>query len=238
MEYAYDVFKDRREDIEEYFDFLTKMERSINEGAKHITASQYHVLLASGYVMVYNMVEATVIKAIEEIEREIASHSDCPFHLAAKLKDEWLTIFFSIDAPTIGERLGKARKVYELLREQQPLAVSIYKKSNMNWDDERIGKLAKKFGLDMQSIPPKVVADAKKIIKDNKGSLKHVLALRNKLAHGEISFNDCGKETNLEDIKTLYCVIVMYLEGVLEMFETFLVQKEYIDPIYRAEQCV
>ena len=57
--------------------------------------------------------------------------------------------------------------------------------------------------------------------------LQIVKEKRNKLAHGEFTFSEIGKEYTVKDLITLKTEVTNYIEDVLKNVEDFITDKKY-----------
>lgn len=81
-----------------------------------------------------------------------------------------------------------------------------------NIDAQAIRDLAKQFGYTEST---------------NGRHLQIVKEKRNKLAHGEFTFSEIGKEYTVKDLITLKTEVTNYIEDVLKNVEDFITDKKY-----------
>jgi len=229
MEIAYEVLQERIDEIQSYLDFLYALDSANKSGAPMVRPDQYHILIANTFVLMYNMIEATVIQSVKCLEEVISSDKECPKNLSQKLKDEWISNFLGTNEPlNHRKRLRRGLNFYEHIIGAQPLTLVISTGSGGNWDDEEIYRLAKRLGIDLSSIPPSVYACIKNKLYDEMGCLKFIVRKRNKLAHGEISFSECGREEELTKIKKIFIDTSQYLKAVVSSFDIFSRQRQFL----------
>ena len=65
------------------------------------------------------------------------------------------------------------------------------------------------------------------LITKNGEKLATTKSKRNDLAHGFISFQECGKDYTIQDIISIKEETLKYLEGILKNIETFLTNEDY-----------
>ncbi len=70
----------------------------------------------------------------------------------------------------------------------------------------------------------------KRPFRDDLGALALVKVLRNKLAHGSISFAECAGDLSVCRIDDLKVKVVAYLREVIRCFSEYLAAYEYILP--------
>ena len=63
---------------------------------------------------------------------------------------------------------------------------------------------------------------------NNYGGLELIKIFRNELAHGEVSFVQCGERLDLVQLKELSKIVFDYLQAVIKLFTSFITNKEYL----------
>ena len=63
---------------------------------------------------------------------------------------------------------------------------------------------------------------------NNCGGLELIKKFRNELAHGEVSFVQCGERLDLVQLKELSQIVFDYLQAVINHFTSFIINKEYL----------
>ena len=229
MELVFDIFHERKREIEAYLDFIKHHEKSFDSSKILSTPEQYQILLACVYILIYNMIEATIVKLIENLEQELYDNQVCPRLLTPELKREWAkNELGTSDSLNPETRLKKAMQFLDCIYGQKPFKIVISKDGGGNWHDEKIYKLSERLGIDLSKIPQNVITDVKHIIRDDMGCVQLVVHLRNKLAHGGISFCECGKDKDLNDVKEIFNKTCAYIEGIITSFKQFIEEKKYI----------
>jgi len=229
MELVFDIFRERKREIKAHIDFIRLHEKSLGSIKIPSTPEQYQILLACAYILIYNMIEATILKFLEILEQELFKNISCPYTLIPELKKEWVkNELGTSEQLTTEKRLDKAMKFLEFFSGQGAFKIKITSGGGGNWDDEAIYELSKRLGIDLSKIPKKVTTGVKRHIVNNMGCIKLVVDLRNKLAHGGISFCECGKDRDLKDVEQIFKKTCAYIEGVISSFKRFIDEKNYI----------
>lgn len=230
---AREVYETRVEEIDIYFDFLFKVvDRNaqlslalpFGEGAPgerelvHIKSSLIDTLKANGFLLLYNIVEASVRQVLQAIRNDMQKyghhfddlHDDLQHHFATLMKDD-----------DIRGRIKKQR-----MDGRPPLAVAII---NAGFEANKIGgnvhygeleKLAKKFGFNPGKDP---------YLKEyNLAPLLEVKNRRNDLAHGSLAFLACGSNVTIDQIMAIKVSVVDYLGMLLNNIEVYLSKKGYL----------
>ena len=121
-----------------------------------------------------------------------------------------------------------------LLRTFPVSAWEVEKSGAGNWDDKEIESIAERLGFDLH-ISAEVYTGVKRPIRDDKGPLTLVKDLRNQLAHGSLSFTECGDGVTVRDLADLNRQAAGYLREVVAGFEQFINAHEFLAPERRPE---
>jgi hypothetical protein len=68
----------------------------------------------------------------------------------------------------------------------------------------------------------------KRRIKDDLGTLGHIKRLRNKLAHGAISFTECAEDVTVAQLTELKDNTSNYLREIIECFIAYIKRSEFL----------
>lgn len=188
--------------------------KDINGGTteKIIDGELAKIMKANGFLLLYNLIEATIRNSISAILNSISTDKLTFKLLSDNLKKLW-----------INQEINKTKdiskfkeKVYEL--SEKILNDKLLEFSNEcvnisgNIDAQRIRGIAKKFGY----LEPK----------DGRG-LQTIKDKRNQLAHGEFTFSDIGKNYTSNDLIDYKSEVVTFIENVLNNVETYINAKGY-----------
>lgn len=235
MELVYDVFSDRKSEISSHIELLAKYEESIkssrNEESLSISMEQRHILYACTYLLIYNMIESVINSIVKVLERKATEKHNAQYHLSEKFVLEWLNVGlkqFNFLSPE-----KKTKKVLTLFKYLNHSSESHFKMQIGfddlgNMTDGNISKLATRLGADFSNIPESITQAVKKAIYDQKGCIEFIVITRNKLAHGEISFTDFGRNETLEKISDIYEPTCNYIKAVIDVFNDFIENEQYL----------
>ncbi|MCI0358887.1 MAG: hypothetical protein L0211_10445 [Planctomycetaceae bacterium] len=229
------AFSERLQEIEAYIELLEAMERQVTKGPPHIggsviTTQQQRILYSSVYLQLYNLVEATATWCITAVAQAAANGGWRPVDLAANLRKEWVRkIARTHIALNEDNRLATTVAFCNTLLKSDPLEPwEVELGGGGNWDDGELESITERLGCELDiSLPVRTAA--KRIIRDDKGSLGLVKYLRNKLAHGEMSFDECGTGVTAADLKDIKDRTANYLREVVASFNRFIDNRYFID---------
>lgn len=229
MRNAHDRFNARVREVDIYFDFL---ESTLAPNA----AVEYHdssspapvqrvvlthdiqkILKANAFLILYNLVEATIRQAIIEIYDAITSECLTYRQLRIELRHLWIS--HRHGSPTLDKSiLERVKQVVEDVANDTAIALDPdYLPIGGNIDAAKVRELADAYGF------------SKRVRPDVKGGEKllRVKTNRNNLAHGHISFIECGRDTGPEDLKNIRDQVVYYLEDILQNVEQYIHGRHY-----------
>lgn len=233
------VFQERLAEVESYLDFLSTMESQARngppriEGAEHpITSQQQRILYSSVYLQLYNLVEATMTRCIEAVSAAAQENAQWkPGDLSESMRREWVRVIARTHVDLAPEnRLQSALNLCEHFVASLPIgAFEIEKGGGGNWDDSEIEAFSRRLGSRLIVSQP-VYSAVKQPFRDDLGPLALVKQLRNRLAHGSISFEQCADNVTVDRLVDLKNRTVNYLNEVVVWFVGYIDGFEYLHP--------
>ncbi len=232
-------FEERYEEVIAYLDLLQGIESAARSGPPKIagsefkiTASQQKILYSSVYLQLYNLVEATFSRCVDAITDAATSNEQWgPGDLNDKLRREWVRFTAKTHTELNPDhRLNNAVAMCEHIMNRLPMdKFRIDVGGGGNWDDETIYNISSRIGCQLE-ITPETRASIKRTIRDDLGPLKLVKNRRNSLAHGTISFNDCGEGVTVADLRLISSAVVTYLREVIHCFSSHIDLFDFLLP--------
>ncbi|HVA50081.1 MAG TPA: MAE_28990/MAE_18760 family HEPN-like nuclease [Pirellulales bacterium] len=232
-----DSFDERLQEIEAYLQLLEALERQVQLGppiigGAPITAQQQKILYSSVYLQLYNLVEATANWCINAVTAAAADGARwTAADLDSRLRREWVrtTARTHVDMG-YDSRLTTAIAFCDGIIKASPIgAWNVEKGGGGNWDDREIEEISERIGCEL-SISRPIEAAAKRRIREDMGSLRLVKYLRNRLAHGQISFEECGDGVTVPDLVDIKDRTAGYLREVIAAFERYIADFGFIAP--------
>jgi len=231
MDNTKDNFNIRKNEINEYFSFLTKIDKddtklkykqNFSDNSfieESISANLQRVFIANSFLILYNLVESTIRNSIVEIYNKIQEDEITYNLLSENLKKIWLqktTKKFknnNLSEKTIQDNIKSIienivdNEIIELTKDDIDISGNI--------DAQKIRDLAKEIGFD-------------KTDDERKGAnLVTIKNKRNHLSHGDFTFYDIGKDYTIREIINYKNETIEYLSNVIEKIEIFITNKEY-----------
>jgi len=236
------AFEERLQEIDSYLKFLKEVEAEAMSGPPRsggkgvfITPQQQRILYSGVFLQLYNLVEATVGRCLDGItEVALVTMSLSPHDLTNELRGEWVRVIARTHTDLNHKhRLESALELCQHLVESLPVkGFKVEKGGGGNWDDSAIEDITSRLGLPLK-VSSKVFSKVKRPFRDDLGALALVKTFRNRLAHGDISFSECGENLTVEDLKDLTTTTGDYLREVVDAFDSYIVQHEYLIPSKR-----
>jgi hypothetical protein len=213
-------------EVENYFSFLSILGDHENTRLKYkkdddlveekISIQLQNILIANGFLLLYNVIEATVRHSILEIYYAIEDNGISFEQLSESLKKIW------IEQSTDNLKEGNFKQ--DTLRDSiLNITESILTKETIflskdkfdfsgNLDAQKIRELATKYGFYMPS-------DGRNLV-----TIKNK---RNHLAHGEFTFSDIGKDFTVGELDHFKDETLVFLSDVINKIEKFIIDKQY-----------
>lgn len=212
-------FQERCAEIDLYFTFI---EKTLKRGAKislpdgkseFVKADLAKILKANGFLLLYNLVESCIKKAIEEIyfsmKREGVKYDD----IKDSIKREIIT--YLKNKKNVDEFVSEVNIITEDIIEKSFSADALF---SGNVDARKVRDVARKYGFPIKVRNLKVKEEKLLVVKNR----------RNGLAHGDYSFQECGKEYSVPQMVQIKKEVVTYLEKTLDSIESYINNKEFL----------
>lgn len=237
LELVRSVFNDRIYDIESYFELVNNIELAISSGGAvlHFSGTSYTVkpeqqkiMYSSIYLHLYNLIESTISTLIDAVERHATLGINGQLDLLTEnMRKLYVT---SVAAPyellTNEKRLEKALLLFEQVLNLRPINIKIPPGGGGNWDVIEIEKLSKSIGVNVNLSSP-LKQKVMRPFRDDKAPIRLIKEIRNKLAHGSISFAECGNNHVASDFRKLIDIVKDYLRYIIDQYDAYISQHGY-----------
>ncbi|MDM8563835.1 MAE_28990/MAE_18760 family HEPN-like nuclease [Candidatus Marithioploca araucensis] len=215
-------FEQRVKDVEQYLHFLKQVHKPQEECAYgEIDENLKRILRANAYIIIYNMVEYSIRYGILEIYQEMKLNKCTYSTIRQEIRDIWLNEhyrkIFKVSAnwesarKTAAQLVEKAVNNVIISLDEEAIPIS------GNLDARQIRLICEAHGISYQTHP------------DAKGGVEllTVKKQRNSLAHGNISFSECGHKLGLEQLEKIKSEIVTFVRDILANIMDYIDKKKY-----------
>jgi len=214
-----------KNEVEEYFSFLEMMENDDvilkykkNEQIceKKVSNKIQTIFIANAFLILYNLIESTIRNSIINIYEKINEDELSYDNLSDNLKNIWINGEVinlkegNYSNKTLSKNIGNiaknilAKEIIQLSKEDIKISGNV--------DDQTIRDLAKNIGFR---------------ISPNGRNLKEIKNKRQRLAHGEQTFYDVGKDFTFNELNAFKQETFDYLLDVIGKIENFITQQRY-----------
>ncbi|MFQ4142999.1 MULTISPECIES: MAE_28990/MAE_18760 family HEPN-like nuclease [Chlorogloeopsis] len=217
-------FNLRSKEVSKYFIFLKTLEQGTTklsmEGIdgkikiRNIDSDLEKTLKASGFLLLYNLVESTMRNAIEAIFDELSSQGVSFDEVRPELKKVVLKNLKKCNPDKILDNIT----VISL-----DIISACFDKEDLfsgNIDGRLVKDIASQYGFSYKTNAIKT---------ENGTDLWTIKTNRNDLAHGIKSFTEVGRDKTADELLTIKSKVIRYLRQILLNIELYLVNKEYLN---------
>lgn len=242
MKRVKDDFNKRKAELNEYFDFLSLLDKDkptlhyseLGVDHKHtIDTELQKILKANSFLLIYNLLESFCRNFIIEILSAIQGKKLTLKKLSEEAQKVWIAqkvrdyksptttsekledCFFGMVTEIFNETVIEFSAVINRIETDERYDVFGLSGSI---DRKKIQALARIYGFNHMTPP----------VNEKAGEdLEQIKNFRNKLAHGRITFAECGKDKSVKEMVDYKDNAIVYLEGVLLNIETYIKNKKF-----------
>jgi hypothetical protein len=202
-----DFFDERRDEVEQFFTFLNKIEEDSTY------SSDMAILKSQAILMLYNLIEGSVNRGIEYIFDSVTDCSLQHNELSNDIRVMWFR-YFNLHSDDNGQSKKSLEELDKFIDNIVEINLERFRKFNKSYfssgtlDSSAIKKILKKFSIECDFSEYQL-----QVVKND----------RNFLAHGEKSFIEVSQEKSTSDIENMKNKIFDYL------YRYILVIEEYVD---------
>ena len=225
MQQVKEDFLARFKEIRNYIKFIKYTAASannkiVNQGGEEyfIDENLSKILIANGFLLIYNATEATVRKSVEAIYDDVENSNISYDSLKPIVKSKWLDDQVqnlkegAFNFKTLKENL---ETITDIISQNQYINLD---KNNLgisgNLDAQKIREISKLHGLPETK---------------NGRSLETIKKKRNDLAHGDSSFSKIGKDYDPKDIEKFAKEAFIFLKSFVLSVTKFIDRKDYVN---------
>jgi hypothetical protein len=233
MQSVLNDFEDRVEELGSFFKLLRRLDGTdelVSRHGKKTVRSPIRVewratLKATAYLLIYNMVESSIRDAVTYLYSRVNLRELSANRLRDEIVEIWVEqefrckdafsasprVYFDLSRKLVNHAASRA--VIEIKSDDLPLAG--------NLDGQNIIRLCQKHGMTF------------KMPKAAKGGteLANVKANRNALAHGSLSFEECGRTVTVAELERVRRETVAFVRAVLRSFRHYSSRRSYLKAV-------
>jgi hypothetical protein len=225
------TFSERVNEINLYYEALVELDKDTNNPSIELKDNPkiyrqdlfLKILQANTLIMIYNLVESTVLNGISEIYDKLKLNGATYSMVRKEIQDIWFSYKFrQVYDPKAhyGSYKNKALEIVNsiLIGETIELSKDALTISG-NLDADEIRKVCDSHGIDLH--PNDTCKGGKR--------LNDVREKRNMLAHGALSFSECGRDFGLEDLNDIKEQSYIFLRGLLDGMKQYYESDGFLD---------
>ena len=224
MQAIFDMFDERIQEIDLYFEALKELDQGNTEhlGISHYFDSEFiKILKANTLLMVYNLVESTVMGGILEIYDKLKQEGLTYSGVRKEIKDIWFAYKFRQVYDQQAHYNSYRDKAIEIVNSiLTGEIIELDRKATAisgNLDAQQIRNVCHDHGI---CFTPEAGCRGGVV-------LETVKDRRNDLAHGTLSFAECGRDYSIEDLVKIKEETVLFLRGLLNGMKQYYDGKQY-----------
>lgn len=227
MRITLEIYQERIEEIELYFRALQDLydTQSREENYAFYNGDFLKILKANALIMIYNLVESSIMGGILEIYDELKTSGYSYKDVTKEIQDIWFSFKFNqvYDKNAhYNSYRDKAEEIINAILQNEPLVMD-RKATDIsgNLDAKKIREICSEHGI-TYTIEPGCRGGI--VLEDVKNK-------RNQLAHGTTSFAECGRYYALEDLKKIKNETIIFLNGILQGMKTYYDEKTFLKAV-------
>jgi hypothetical protein len=182
------------------------------------------------FLQLYNLIEATIVRCLDGVtDAALRAGAWSPGDLTLELRREWVRVMARTHVDLNYEsRLLSALSLCDHLVSALPVSgFQVEKGGGGNWDDQAIEHIADRLGFVLR-VRPETYTAIKRKLRDDLGCLQLVKKFRNELAHGSISFAECGENVTVGELRDMTNRTASYMREVVAAFRAYIEEHGYI----------
>lgn len=235
MEIAHQVFQERKDEISEALDTITKLGKKTPPNPQPLVTQR-----AATLVMEYTWIEATVTEALRAVIRKVKKDQIRTENLNQSIQRRFLVAHTAHRMPSLDKLAKFTTRIQHLsafldgeaIPPESSFPPAKYVKSLMessgNIDHQAIKKICKYLELDFDKKIHEHYTEQKALTRAQE-CLTGLKNDRNRLTHGEVSFKELGANRTEKDLTETFRIIDEYLYAILDIFNEYLENQEYLN---------
>lgn len=234
MEDVIEVFNERVREVDLYFSFVKSMHQKDaflcipkRQGKKEqaiiLDENLTAMMKANLFIIIYNLVESSIRDGMLSVYDAIKSEGHSYHDVGNNIKDLWSRYQFKKAHSLQASWDSYYSKLEEITKSIIENSVVTLDRNAMpisgNLNAEQVRKVCNLHGIETR------------VYKRAKGgrSLETIKDRRNTLAHGHLSFSECGRNFDIEQLEELKKETVIYIQCILLNMKKYKNRKGYLN---------
>jgi hypothetical protein len=227
MKTVKDQFDERKAEFRAYLRLLEHLDQRLLRHAKVRrrvgdlpTPDTFKAMKATAFLMVYNIIEATIVGSMAELYGSIKTEACTLPDVTLKIQELWIDQRFWIKPQEATPKTYRDRAEQMLRQTMNGAILSIDPRKlplSGNIDADETRGLCDKHGVKLV-VPKKARGGAE---------LATVKIQRNALAHGDKTFVECGRDYSVADLARISQECFNFLGGFVRTLERFIKSRGY-----------
>lgn len=225
MQATIDTFNERYGEISLYYEALKSLydtKQQKNEGQKYYNDDFLKILKSNALLMIYNLVESTIMGGITEIYDDLYQRGITYRQVRKEIQNIWFRYKFNQVYDKNAHYNSYKEKAIEIINgilDDETLTLD-RKATNFggNLDADKIRQVCSDHGItyhiDSSCRGGVVLADVRE--------------KRNNLAHGTISFVECGRDYTIDDLEKIKDQTILFLQSILAGLKDYYDKQLYL----------
>ena len=217
-------FEEKSNEINEYFSFVRRTTHlrgfSTQTDAIQVSQTVHSILKSNLFLLLYNLVESSFKKSLESICIQITSDKIAYINVIPEIRKIWINKQYkNFESACVIPR--DMQKSEFIMNKIDDIAQDII---NIEFDNELSGNVTTK---QIRELTTQYGLQSNEILDKETTSLFIIKNKRNNLAHGNESFNECGRDYTLEKLEEIKNESIEYMRFILTHIKKFIENKEY-----------
>lgn len=230
MEQVLQTFEERAREIDLFFDHIKSLYQpdmtlcAVGEAGTspvRLDSGFLKMLKASAFLILYNLVESAVRDGILNIYSQMEADGLHYLNVNDKIREIWIDYnyrnVFDVNSNWSSYRKMAARLIDEVINRN---VLKLDRKAidvSGNLDADQVRRICEKHGIRI-SVHPGAKGGA---------SLETVKMQRNLLAHGALSFTECGRQFSIEDLEEIKNQTMIFIRSILNGIDEYVRGKHF-----------
>lgn len=231
MQEVLDSFEERANEVMLYFEHLEKfydpnvyLAKDNDDGTTErlpMDSDFLKILKANAFLITYNLVESSITDGVLAIYKELEVRSYTFEKVREELREIWINYHYQTvfdHSSNFQSYRKQAKRLVEMAINRT--TIKLDKKAigiSGNLDADIIREICYKHGINSQVDPICRGGEKLGIVKEQ----------RNALAHGNLSFSECGRSFTDTGLREIMEQVILYVRNILVNMKEYLEQQKY-----------